>query len=108
MRACSSVLLTWATCKGETWPVGVTAHHIAYDQAHIVERYHQQMDARGTRVLVATWTLTDPVFYTKPFSSEKKWALDPKGILLPYECDEETWLDHLEDLKSGKSSQKTY
>jgi len=78
------------------------------DQAQIVERYHQEMDARGTRVLVATWTLTDPVFYTKPFSSEKKWAFDPKGILLPYECDEETWLDHLEDLKSGKSSQKTY
>ena len=26
-----------ATCKGETWPVGVTVHHIAYDQANIVQ-----------------------------------------------------------------------
>ena len=26
-----------AVCQGEQWSVGVTAHHIAYDQAHIVE-----------------------------------------------------------------------
>jgi uncharacterized damage-inducible protein DinB len=25
-----------ATCRGEAWSVGVTAHHIAYDQAHII------------------------------------------------------------------------
>ena len=37
-----------------------------------------------------------------------KAAFDPKGILLPYECDEETWLDHLEDLKKGKVPAKTY
>jgi len=78
------------------------------EQASIVERYHQETDSRGVRVLVDSWTLTDPVFYTKPFSSEKKWALDPKGILLPYECDEETWLDHLEDLRKGKVPAKTY
>jgi len=78
------------------------------DQASIVERYHEEQDGRGTRVLVANWTLTDPVFYTKPLTVEKKWGFEPKGILLPYECDEETWLDHLEDLKAGRVSQKTY
>jgi len=78
------------------------------EQATIVERYHEEKDGKGTRVLVANWTLTDPLFYTKPVSFEKKWAFEPKGILLPYECDEETWLDHLEDLKAGRVSQKTY
>lgn len=72
------------------------------DQAHIVERYHLVRDAKGTKVLQADWTLTDPEFYTKPVTATKKWALDPKGILLPYECDEEAWLDHLEELKKGK------
>jgi hypothetical protein len=73
------------------------------DQARIVERYHLTTDAKGSKVLQADWTLTDPEFYTKPVSATKKWALDPKGILLPYECDEETWLDHLEELKKGKT-----
>src|SRR5579862_4781016 len=57
------------------------------DQARIVERYHLSTDARGTKVLQADWTMTDPQFYTKPVTATKKWALDPKGILLPYECD---------------------
>jgi len=78
------------------------------DQATIVERYHEEQDSHGTRVLVASWTMTDPAFYTKPVTFEKKWGYEPKGILLPYECDEETWLDHLEDLKAGRVQQKAY
>jgi len=74
------------------------------DQARIVERYHLSTDAKGTKVLQADWTMTDPQFYTKPVTATKKWALDPKGILLPYECDEETWLDHLEELKKGNTA----
>ena len=35
-----------ATCKGETWSVGVTAHHIAYDQAHIVEWFQAIANGR--------------------------------------------------------------
>jgi hypothetical protein len=69
------------------------------EQAHITERYHLTTQPNGARVLVAEWTLTDPVFYTKPVSAEKKWTFDPKGILLPYECNEEAWLDRLEALK---------
>jgi len=74
------------------------------DKAHIVERYHQETDASGTRVLVADMTLTDPLFYTKPVTAKKKWAFDPKGVLLPYECNEEAWLDHLETLKQRQTA----
>jgi hypothetical protein len=72
------------------------------EQARISERYHLTTEPNGARVLLAEWTLTDPIFYTKPVTAEKKWAFDPKGALLPYECDEEVWLDHLETLKKHK------
>lgn len=72
------------------------------DQARITERYHLTNDAKGNRVLEVDWTLTDPVFYTRPVSSQKKWTFDPKGVLLPYECNEEAWLDRLEELKKHK------
>ncbi len=35
-----------AICKGETWSVGVTAHHIAYDQAHIIEWFQAIANGR--------------------------------------------------------------
>ncbi len=73
------------------------------EQAKIVERYHLETGAKGAKVLVAEMTLTDPQFYTKPVTTEKKWAFDPKGILLPYECNEEAWLDRLEELKKQKA-----
>ncbi len=76
------------------------------DQAHITERYHMATDSQGEKVLAARITLTDPVFYTQPVVLEKKWALDPKGILLPYECDEEAWLNRLEALQKQKGAQK--
>jgi hypothetical protein len=73
------------------------------DQARIEERYRIVSDARGAKVLVANWTLTDPAFYTQPVVGEKKWVLDPKGILLPYECNEEGWLDHLQSLQKASA-----
>ncbi len=72
-------------------------------QARIVERYHLTKGAQGEKVLVDEWTMTDPAFYTKPVVGKKEWALDPKGILLPYECDEEAWLDHLDQLRKSKA-----
>jgi hypothetical protein len=74
------------------------------EQAHISERYNLTTDARGHRVLLGQMTLTDPIFYTKPVVVEKKWRFDPKGILLPYECNEEAWLDRLDQLKKKKSA----
>jgi hypothetical protein len=70
------------------------------DQAKIVERYHLTKDKAGGKVLVADWTLTDPAFYTQPVSAQKKWTYDPKGRLLPYDCNEPAWEDHLTQLKA--------
>jgi hypothetical protein len=68
------------------------------DKARIVERYRMTKGAKGERVLVAELTMTDPVFYTQPVKTEKKWAEVPNGHLLPYECSEEAWNIHLEQL----------
>jgi hypothetical protein len=72
------------------------------DQARIVERYRMTTGANGAKVLVAEMTMTDPVFYTRPATAEKKWALVPNGHLLPYECAEEEWHKHLEQLEKNK------
>jgi hypothetical protein len=69
------------------------------NQARIVERYHLEEGAGGATVLVAEMTMTDPVFYTAPFTTVKKWAKVPNGHLLPYECAEENWLKHLDELE---------
>ena len=74
------------------------------ENARITEKYHLESGPAGAKVLVNDWELIDPSFYTSPIKSQKKWLFDPKGMLLPYECDEEAWLDHLEALKSGKST----
>jgi hypothetical protein len=73
------------------------------EQARIVERYHLAMGASGAKLLINDWTMTDPLFYTRPLAVQKIWAYDPKGILLPYECNEEAWLDHLDALRKAKS-----
>jgi hypothetical protein len=69
------------------------------DKARIVERYHLEKGAKGEDVLVAEMTMTDPAFYTSPVTAVKKWARVPNGHLLPYECAEETWMKHLEQLE---------
>ena len=76
------------------------------DKARIVERYRMTKGAKGERVLVAEMTLTDPVFYTKPVTAEKKWAEVPNGHLLPYECAEEAWNIHLEKLAEKAGAKK--
>ena len=76
--------------------------------AKIVERYHAEKDAKGGNVLVAEMTMTDPTFYTQPITATKKWSQIPNGHLMTYECDEETWDNHLADLKkqaAGSSAQ---
>jgi hypothetical protein len=69
------------------------------NQAKIVERYSLSTDSAGTKVLTAEMTLTDPVFYTKPVTDTKRWASVPNGHILPYECAEEGWRMHLEQLE---------
>lgn len=74
-------------------------------QAHIVERYHLTKDSAGGKVLVAEMTMTDPAFYTMPVTVEKKWSFVPNGHLLPYECAEEGWQIHLEQLEKKKAGE---
>jgi hypothetical protein len=69
------------------------------DEAKIVERYRLDgKDEQGRPILVATMTLTDPKFYTAPVVAEKRWAKVPNGRLLPYECNEEYWVEQLQKL----------
>jgi hypothetical protein len=71
------------------------------DQARVVERYRLTTGARGERVLVIDFTLTDPLFYTKPITGQKQWMAVPNGHLLPYDCAEEGWRHRLEQLERG-------
>jgi hypothetical protein len=75
------------------------------DQARVTERYRLAKGARGERVLVIDMVLTDPVFYTQPVTGQKKWVEVPNGHLLPYDCAEQAWHIHLEQLaKKAKPS----
>jgi hypothetical protein len=76
------------------------------DQAHIVERYRMTTSATGGRVLIAEMNMTDPVFYTQPVTAEKRWSEVPNGHLLPYECAEEGWRIHLEQLEKRSQTGK--
>jgi hypothetical protein len=69
------------------------------DEARIVERFHLGHDAKGRKTLTDELTMTDPRFYTQPVSVTKTWyAIKKGGRMLDYECNEETWDDHLEQL----------
>ena len=47
------------------------------DRAQVVERYQLTRSLRGERVLVIDMTKTDPVFYTRPVTGQKKWVEVP-------------------------------
>jgi hypothetical protein len=70
-------------------------------QARVVERYSLATGAKAERVLVIDFTMTDPVFYTKPVTAQKKWMAVPNGHLLPYDCAEEGWRHRLEQLEDA-------
>jgi hypothetical protein len=72
-------------------------------EARIVERYRLTEEA-GRKVLVNEMTMTDPAFYTKPYSETKKWMIVPNGFLMTYECNEPLWHEHLEKLSKEAAS----
>lgn len=69
------------------------------DRAKIVEEYTLAVNDDGTKVLTSKMTMTDPAFYTQTITAEKKWQHQPGVRLLPYECNEPTWEEHLERLR---------
>ena len=94
--------------EGDTLVVETTALREQVDQryphsadAQIEERYTVATDDDGTRVLIAEMTMTDPAFYTEPYSQTKRWAQVPNGFLMTYECNEPVWLEYLDDLAAA-------
>lgn len=77
------------------------------DEAKIVEEYHLTTTDNGGKVLTANMTLTDPKFYTQPIKAEKKWQFLPGTRLLPYECNEPTWEEHLDQLRKDGAGAKS-
>ena len=71
--------------------------------ARIVEEYELGTGADGGKILIAHMTMTDPEFFTETIKTDKKWAYLPNTRLLPYECNEPTWEEHLEHLKLQQS-----
>jgi hypothetical protein len=71
------------------------------EQAKIVEEYHLVTNGDGSKILTANMTLTDPAFYTETIKAEKKWQYLPGVRLLPYECNEPAWDEHLEKLRQN-------
>jgi hypothetical protein len=69
------------------------------DAARIVEEYTLVVNDDGTKVLTAKMTMTDPAFYAQPITAEKKWQYQAGVRLLPYECNEPAWEEHLERLR---------
>jgi hypothetical protein len=69
------------------------------EEARIVERYRLGKDEKGRKILTAEMTMTDPRFYTKPVTATKKWLAAENGRMMPYDCTEPAWEDHLEKLR---------
>lgn len=74
------------------------------DEARIVTEYEVTGTEDGRRVLTARMTMTDPAFYTEPVTTEKQWLERPDARLLPYDCNETRWLEHLEALRAQRGS----
>ena len=71
--------------------------------ARIVEEYELGTGADGGKILIAHMTMTDPEFFTETIKTDKKWAYLPNTRLLPYECNEPTWEEHLEQLRAQQA-----
>ena len=64
----------------------------------IVERFSMTEAADGTPLLVADVVVTDPQWWTEPLAYQLQWRPYEIGRLMPYDCTEPTWLDHLDEL----------
>lgn len=69
--------------------------HPYSEQATIDERFYVEEDASGTRVLHYDATITDPVYYTEPVETERRYQ-PYDGFILPYACQDELWYELLE------------
>jgi hypothetical protein len=74
------------------------------EQATIDERFSLE-ETNGKKILTYQATITDPVYYTEPIKTERKYQLYD-GFIIPYGCQDELWYELLdlrrEQLKAGK------
>ncbi len=71
------------------------------ENARLTEEYSLSPDGK---VLTARLTIEDPDWYTQTYTAEKKWTRDPVGWLMPYECTEPAWEEHLEELRAASTA----
>jgi hypothetical protein len=80
--------------------------HPHSDQATIVERFSLGTDKAGRKVLSYSGTMTDPVYYTRPITFERKFSPTADGYIVPYRCTDEFWSALIdarrEQLRAGK------
>lgn len=75
------------------------------DAATTSERYRFE-EIEGEKILVAELVMEDPKFLTKEFKTTKRWQLDKKGHMLPYECAEPNWLERIDEIRQLKKEGK--
>jgi hypothetical protein len=76
------------------------------DRARVIERYQLTTSPRGERMIVVDMTMTDPLFYTRPVTGQKKWVEVLNGHLLPYDCAEEGWRKRIEQLEKSATANR--
>jgi hypothetical protein len=65
------------------------------DQLHFVERWTKSADGN---TLTAQFTITDPVYYTRPFTKTRRWQRAPGARIADYDCSENPRADDFENL----------
>lgn len=71
----------------------------------IVERYSLTQDADGTKRLIADTVVNDPLWLSEPLQYRLEWTPYALGWIQPYECNEETWLERLDELAEQAAAQ---
>lgn len=100
--------LSWGSWEGDTLVVETTGLSESIDQptahsanARIVERYTPYTEG-GLRRLRVEVTIHDPEFYTEPPTLERQYTELQQGRMLPYDCTEPDWENHLDTLRQQR------
>lgn len=68
----------------------------------ITERFSLTQDADGTPRLLVDTMVDDPVFLTEALEYRLEWTPYEIGWIMPFDCTEQVWLDHLDALARGE------
>jgi hypothetical protein len=100
---------SWGRWEGDTLVVETTGLAESVDiptpvseEARVIERY-TPFERDGLKRLKVEVTIHDPRFYTEPVTLEREYTELVNGRMLPYDCPEAQWLEHLEELRAAKA-----